>query len=64
MDEIDVESLSQEEMIRLMIRWSRSEKHRGTTWYRGDEDALADLCRAALYAIGRDDWGGCVLCRD
>ena len=58
---MEVENLTQEEMIKLMIDWAKA--HRGISWYSGEEDAMRDLCRSALYAIGRDDTGGCVLCQ-
>ena len=61
---MEVENLTQEEMIKLMIDWATA--HPGEKWFAVNsaaEDALADLCEEALDAIGRDSMGGCILCR-
>ena len=61
---MEVDKLTKEEMIKLMIDWATA--HPGEKWFAVNsaaEDALVKLCEDALDAIGRDGWGGCVLCQ-
>lgn len=44
---------TEKEMLEILVSWSRNRT----------EENCAELARKFLYAIGRDDMCGCVLCR-
>jgi len=60
---MDTKELTKEQMIALMIKWAEAHPEPSQMHVTSMNERLADLCESALYASGRDDWGGCVLCR-
>ena len=59
-------TMNKHDMVYLMLEWAKAnplpmpwDDEEGAD----SEKALVIICQDALYASGRDDWGGCVLCR-